>query len=74
MNKQFALPAALATALLGLSVSGTALALPEVEVGSRLLAGSNAAAQAQSIEPTDPALAEEDDSASTADEAQSTSN
>ena len=72
MKKQFSIPAAIAAAMFGLGVSGTASALPEVEVGSRLLAGTSGNAQTQGAEPADAVAADEDSTA--ADGAQPTTN
>ena len=71
MKKKFSIPVVLAATMFGLGVSATALALPEVEVGSRLLAGTNGNPQTQGVEPVDAVAADDD---SIADEAQSASN
>ena len=60
MSKQFKISAMLATAVFGLSMSGSALAFPEVFVGSRLLGGTNEDAQTQAVEPVDAVAADED--------------
>ncbi|KGF78369.1 hypothetical protein IA69_30665 [Massilia sp. JS1662] len=56
-NKKVSAGLALIAGLLGTCASGAALALPEMEVGSR----PGIAAQAQSVEPADAAVAENTD-------------
>lgn len=70
MNKNFAIPAVFA-GLLGLGMTSTALALPEVDVGSRPLVGTNM--RVQSVAPADAAVAEESDTPAADDDTPSTS-
>lgn len=72
MSKQLKIFAVLAAAVFGLTTSGSALALPEVFVGSRLLGGTSEEAQTQAVEPDNTVVADEDSIA--ADDAKSTSN
>jgi hypothetical protein len=73
-NKKIGSGLALIAGLLGMGVSGTALALPEVFVGSRLVQDGPAAdMQALPTAPTDTANADDTDVAAD-DDAQSTSN
>jgi hypothetical protein len=74
MCKQFNHSAMLAALLFGLSVSGTALAFPEVDVGSRLVAGATVGAQTQASEPDDAIVADEGNSTTTDEGTQPTSN
>ena len=68
-NKKISAGLALVAALVGMGASGTALALPEVIVGSRLVQdGSTMDAQAQSIDPTQ-ATADEETEQTAADAA-----
>jgi hypothetical protein len=64
-NKKVSAGLALIAGLLGMSVSGTALALPETEVGSR----PGITAQAQSVESVDAAVNEEADTITADDDA-----
>jgi hypothetical protein len=71
-GKEIRVALALVAVVVGLAVSGTASALPEMEVGSHLVqASSTANAQGQ---PVDPADAEESESVDSDDEAETTSN
>lgn len=74
-NKKMGVGMALVAALLGMSVSATAWALPEMEVGSRLVQdGSTVDAQAQSIELAEGTAGEEADQAASDAEADAASN
>jgi hypothetical protein len=69
MNKRsFTIHTVLA-ALLGFGIIGTASALPEVDVGSRALVGSNVEAHVQSDEPAEATAADEGDPATADNEA-----
>ena len=70
-SKEVRVGLALVAALVGMGVSGTASALPEMEVGSRLVQnGSTVDAQVQSADPAEA----ESDSIDAGDDAESTSN
>lgn len=69
-NKKPGAGLALIAGLLGMCASGAALALPEMEVGSR----PGIAAQAQSVEPTDAAVVEDTDTIAADEDAASASN
>ena len=74
-NKNVGAALALVTALFGMGVSATASALPEMEVGSRLVqAGSTLDAQAQSADPTQSTADEEADQTASDAAADSASN
>jgi hypothetical protein len=71
-SKEIRVGLSLVAALIGMSVSATASALPEMEVGSRLVQnGSSASAQMESVDPAD---TEESDPVDASDVAESTSN
>lgn len=71
-SKQIRVGLALVAALVGIGLSETATALPEVVIGSRLVQdGSAVDAQAQ---PVDSADAEESDSTASDDDAETSSN
>jgi hypothetical protein len=73
-NKKVGVGLALIAALIGMGACGTALALPEMEVGSHLVQnGSVTGAQALPTAPADTAIADDTDVADD-DDAQSTSN
>ena len=72
MSKRVSILAMVATAVFGVSASGTVLALPEVDVGSRLLGETSGSAQAQSVDQIDAVAADED--SVTDDNTQATSN
>jgi hypothetical protein len=69
-NKKFDAGLALIAGLLGMCITGTALALPEMIVGSR----PGITASAQSVEPADAAIAGEADTAVADEEVTSPSN
>jgi hypothetical protein len=69
-NKKIGAALALIAGLLGMCASRAALALPETEVGSR----PGIAAQTQSVEPADAAVAEDSDIMAADDDAASVSN
>jgi hypothetical protein len=71
-TKEVRVGLALVAALVGIGVSGTAAALPEVIVGSHLVQ-DNSTADTQ-VQPVDPAEAEESDSVNSDDDAETTSN
>ena len=69
-NKKIGAGLALIAGLLGMCVSNVALALPEMEVGSR----PGITAQAQSVEPADAAVTDDTSTVTADDDASSTSN
>ena len=74
-SKKMGAGLALVAALFGMGVSATASALPELQVGSRLVQdGSTLDAQAQSIDPTQATADEEADQTASDAAADTTSN
>ena len=71
-SKEVRVGMALVAALVGMGVCGTAAALPEMEVGSRLV--QNDSSVSAQMESGDPADTEESDSSTSDDEAETASN
>lgn len=69
-NKKFGAGLALIAGLLGMCASGAALALPEVDVGSRLTITT----QTEPVESADAAVAEDSDTTADDEDAASASN
>jgi type 1 fimbria pilin len=68
-NKKIGAGLAVIAALVAMGASGSASALPEMEVGSHLVAGSNVDAQAQGVAPDEVTIDAEDGTVASDEEA-----